>query len=126
MKTTIKDNLIITELVPQDSHVSFYGKARVISNPFVADYLQSYETIVASIEQVETEEGYKPVLRRHWDGWSATTGRHIASFCKLYGLPAISKKEWEKLPVSPCPDNILQPFNWKGVNVNYGLPYWMW
>lgn len=32
---------------------------------------------------------------RHWDGWSATTSRHIS---KAIGR-AIPKKEWEKMEV---------------------------
>lgn len=60
------------ELTPNDSRKSFYGKARVE----IAETLYSYNT---------------PIIRRNpsgelvklWDGWSATTGRHIAAFCGL-------------------------------------------
>lgn len=33
-------------------------------------------------------------LIRHWLGWSATTGRHIAAFCGL------NKKQFEALPTA--------------------------
>lgn len=75
----------IYELTPKDSHKSFYGKALVICNKGVK-YLRSYNTIVASIQPDGT-------IKRHWDDWSATTGRHLLSFC------GICKKEWEKMPV---------------------------
>lgn len=32
-------------------------------------------------------------LVKLWDGWSATTGRHIKAFCGL------SKKEYDELPI---------------------------
>ena len=64
------------ELTPNDSRKSFYGKARVEIADNGAETLYSYNT---------------PIIRRNpsgelvklWDGWSATTGRHIAAFCGL-------------------------------------------
>lgn len=53
----------IYDLIPTDGRKSFYGKA-------------------AAGE-----------LIRMWDGWSATTGRHIAAFCGM------GKAEYIKLPV---------------------------
>lgn len=75
------------ELIPKDSHKSFYGKARVIEGLDGTKFLQSYETIVAAI----TPDG---VFHRMWGGWSATTGRHVASF-----FPGMNKAQWDKLPV---------------------------
>lgn len=77
---------MIYELQPNNSRKSFYGKARVIVNNGI-ETLISYTT---------------PVLRRNadgsltrlWDGWSATTGRHIAAFCGL------NKKGFEALPLA--------------------------
>lgn len=129
------EKTMVHELKPVDSHKSFYGKAKVVCDGFFGTrYLQSYETIVASVsyEWTVDSNGQRdciPVFHRHWDGWSATTGRHIAAFCESNGttshsLPVVHKKDWDKLPVEPVPEGLLQPFNWKGVNVNYGLPYW--
>ena len=72
------------ELSPVDGRKSFYGKAKVlINNESGTRYLLSYDTIVAS----KTSDGR---LFSHWDGWSATTGRHIKAFCGL------NKKEFLK------------------------------
>lgn len=73
------------ELTPMDGRASFYRKAIVIVFDD-ARVLQSYDTIVMS----KDENG---VLHRHWDDWSATTGRHIYSFC------GIRKKQWDEMPV---------------------------
>ena len=81
----------IYELIPQNERNSFYGKAFVICNKGVK-YLRSYNTIVASIQPNGT-------VKRHWDDWSATTGRHLLSFC------GIRKKEWDKMPVESVDRN---------------------
>ena len=79
----------VYELKPTDSHKSFYGKATVIAADGLR-LLRSYSTIVAYFD----ENG---VFHRTWNGWSATTGRHVAAF----GGPG--KAEWSKLPVEPVP-----------------------
>ena len=80
------------DLVPCDSRKSFYGKANVIENKNI-HVLQSYSTFVCYYNS-DTREFVKL-----WDGYSATTMRHIESFRDHYGLSAIGKKEWEALPV---------------------------
>lgn len=65
------------ELSPADGHKSFYGKAYVKAFADGDEVLHSYGT---------------PVLRRNadgtlvrlWNGWSATTGRHILAFCGIH------------------------------------------
>lgn len=85
----------VSELMPNNSRKSFYGKAQVIhANGTV--YLRSYDTIVASV----TVDG---VFHRHWDNWSATTGRHISSFSDRFVGREIRKKEWDALPVEDPP-----------------------
>lgn len=85
----------VSELMPNNSRKSFYGKAHVIhANGTV--YLRSYDTIVASV----TGDG---VLHRHWGGWSSTTGRHISSFSYGFAGREIRKKEWDALPVEKYP-----------------------
>ena len=83
----MKELLNITNLVPNDSHKSFYGKAKVKTYTDGTRVLQSYNTDVAKIDANEN-------VIRLWDGWSATTGRHIASFCGL------NKKEFLNLPLN--------------------------
>ena len=64
------------ELSPSDGRKSFYGKAKVMIEDDGSETLYSYGT---------------PIIRRKpngdldplWDGYSATTGRHIASFAGL-------------------------------------------
>lgn len=89
--------LKVYELSPawNQNQQSFYGKAHIY---VIKDweYLMSYETIVASRN---TKTGK---IRRHWDGWSATTGRHIAAFCGL------NKKCFEAIPYT---EQKAFPFN---------------
>jgi len=69
---------------------SYYGKAKVIEHDGII-YLKSYNTIVCAID-------HDKVLR-FWDGYSATTMKHIDDFMILFGLNAISSKDWKSLPV---------------------------
>lgn len=64
------------ELVPKDSHKSFYRKAYVIELADGTKLLRSYSTLV--IKELPSGE-----YVRLWDGWSATTGRHIKAFSGL-------------------------------------------
>lgn len=69
------------ELIPNDGRKSFYHKAIVIIADDGTETLYSYGIPVIS-------KSSKGKLTRLWDGWSATTGRHIRAFC------GISKKEF--------------------------------
>ena len=64
------------ELIPNDGHKSFYGKAVVEVADDRSETLYSYGTPIVK----KTAAGE---LVRLWDGWSATTGRHIKAFCGL-------------------------------------------
>lgn len=64
------------ELHPTDGRASFYGKALVKIEDDGTETLYSYNTPI--IKRTATGE-----LIKLWDGWSATTGRHIAAFCGL-------------------------------------------
>lgn len=64
------------ELMPRDGHKSFYGKAVVTINDNGDETLYSYNTPIIT----RTAAG---ALVRLWDGWTATTGRHIAAFCGM-------------------------------------------
>ena len=76
----------IYELMPTNGRKSFYGKAFIKQFADGSEVLQSYNTDVLK----KTAEG---VFIRLWGGWSATTGRHIASYCGM------SKKEFMVLPM---------------------------
>lgn len=79
------------ELRPIDGRKSFYGKARVINPGYGYISLVSYDTTVCSLD-LESRK-----FIRHWNGYSATTMRHVNAFRAMYGLPALSKSEWLSL-----------------------------
>jgi hypothetical protein len=76
---------MVYELKPNNGRKSFYGKAHVIVNPDGSKTLFSYGTAIATL----TNGGE---YIRHWEGWSSTTGNHIAAFC------GYNKKEYQALP----------------------------
>lgn len=67
----------IYELTPTNNQTSFYGKAKVVVDDDGTETLLSYDTPI-----IRRTAGGK--LKRLWfDDWTATTGRHIKSFCGL-------------------------------------------
>ena len=104
------------ELTPTDGRKSFYGKAKVLIDDDGSETLYSYDT---------------PIIRRDkngelsplWDGYSATTGRHIASFAglnkkqymdllKKKGVKSSTKSNSKKITASYSSyDDLLD--NWK-------------
>lgn len=74
------------EVMPQDGSKSFYRKAIIKKDAQGREVLYSYDTPVL---RKEKDGSYT----RLWDGWSATTGRHIKSWAN------IDKKEWDKMEV---------------------------
>lgn len=64
------------ELVPNDGRKSFYGKAVVEIDNEGSETLYSYGTRILT-KRINGE------MVKHWNGWSATTGRHIKAFCGL-------------------------------------------
>lgn len=64
------------ELKPTDENKSFYGKAFVTVSENGTEILYSYGTPII-IRYANGE------LSKIWDGWSATTGRHIKAFCGI-------------------------------------------
>jgi len=64
------------ELVPTNGRKSFYGKAVVQPLADGSQRLFSYGTVIMTRNADGT-------MVRHWTGWSATTGNHIASFSGL-------------------------------------------
>lgn len=64
------------ELMPNNGRKSFYGKAIVEIEPSGNETLYSYHTPIVT----RTPQGK---LIKLWNGWTATTGNHIKSFCGL-------------------------------------------
>lgn len=75
------------ELLPgeNDRRKSFYHKALVHIYDDGAEELQSYNTIVLT----KYTDG---TIEKNWDGWSATTARHIWAYAQ------ISSDDWRELP----------------------------
>ena len=87
------------ELQPADGRKSFYGKAIVTHYSDGLTILKSYDTDVCYI----TPDGN---FIRAWNGWSATTQRHIVAFTAKYDIPSGGKSWWMSLPVGPTPDRL--------------------
>lgn len=82
------------ELRPIDSRKSFYGKAKALYHEATEAWmLQSYDTIVA---MYYVKSG---LFIRKWDGYSATTMRHINSFVRFLGYTNGGKAWWDSLPM---------------------------
>lgn len=64
------------ELIPMKGQKSFYGKAVVVVEDNGTETLYSYGTPI--VKRLVSGE-----LVKMWDGWTATTGRHIQAFCGL-------------------------------------------
>ena len=79
------------EVIPNDGHKSFYGKAIVKKDEKGYEVLYSYGTAVLR------KEGDN-IYRRLWGDWSATTGRHIMSWA------GINKRQWDNTPVGGIVD----------------------
>lgn len=73
------------DLDPRGIQKSFYGKAKVELLENGGEVLYSYGTRIAT--------KWNKQIIRHWDGWSATTGRHIRAFCGK------NKREFTALPL---------------------------
>lgn len=83
---------VFYELSPvADSRKSYYGKASVVEWNG-EKILVSYETPVCKIDR----DGR---FVRLWNGYSATTMRHINSFNRLFGINQGGKAWWNKQPV---------------------------
>lgn len=87
----------IYELTPTgyDRAKSFYGKAKIIEEGGEI-ILQSYDTFVCMINK-------SGEFVRMWEGYSATTMRHINAFIEMFGISGGGKKWWDALPVEEKP-----------------------
>lgn len=82
----------IFELPCYDRRRSFYGKAHVIE-AHDGRYLQSYDTLICFLS-------YGGTFRKLWDGYSATTMRHINSFMQFVRWDECGGKAWwDKLEI---------------------------
>ena len=84
-----------TELTPTSSRKSFYGRAFVLEGMDGTHWLQSYDTIMCSVDR----DGR---VRRHSDYRSNTTDCHVKAFLETFA-PDMEPSEFRKLEVEPRP-----------------------
>lgn len=89
------------ELHPIDGRKSFYNKAKVTELDNGDIELTSYTTIVARIHNGKFE--------RLWNGYSATTMRHINAFLYVYGIQGGGKVWWENLETVKTVPELEEP-----------------
>ena len=77
------------ELMPNDSHKSFYGKAIVRRDDDGSETLLSYGTEIIT----RTADG---TLIPLYNDWTATTGRHVKAFCGLSKAEYFKLAGWDK------------------------------
>ena len=86
------------DLLPlRTSQKSFYGKARVYAINDGGDHyytLHSYGTAVVS---VYVGHDNIPYMKRLWDGYSATTMRHVNELLMQEGFPKLSARAWRAM-----------------------------
>ena len=74
----------------------YYGKARIVhiesKSGRVYEILISYNTAVCMLDS-------NGRFIRLWNGYSATTAKHIDTFRNRYGLGGIGKGHWLELPI---------------------------
>lgn len=78
-------------LAPYGTQKDFYGKA-VVDFTDKGQVLYSYNTAVAMFDT-------KGKFHRLWDGYSATTQKHVNAFRQHAHHTALTKKEWLSLAV---------------------------
>ena len=81
---------MIKDLTCRDGRKSFYGKAHIVEKDDGV-YLLSYSTYVGRI--------VGGVFQRLWDGYSATTMRHVNNFLEEFGLEGGGKAWWDRQEV---------------------------
>ena len=77
---------------------SYYGKATVYESDTIVA-LKSYDTFVCYIDKTTG------TFYRTWDGYSATTAKHVDDFRRLNNLKPLDKKEWLNIEYTAC--NVL-------------------
>lgn len=95
------------ELTPSHENCkSYYRKAyvhKLYDNDKCIEILKSYDTNVLAVVYSDYDE---PQIHRLWDGYSATTMRHINEYLTQNGFTEGGKKWWCSLPISDNADDI--------------------
>lgn len=78
---------------------SFYRKATVTvsyNDDCMYLVLRSYDT---NVVMVKISKGGMPNVKRLWDGYSATTMRHVNELLMQEGFPKLSASAWRSMEV---------------------------
>lgn len=100
---------VIHELHPlYTNQKSFYGKAKVVSTVVNLDRyytLHSYDTPVVS---VYVGCNGTPFVKKLWNGYSATTLRHVNELLMQHDFPKLSARAWRAMEVGKfyCTDDV--------------------
>lgn len=89
-------------LIPNDNHKSFYGKA-VVREFEHGSVLESYGTPVVAVDK-------SGKVHRLWDGYSATTMRHVNAFMADMKILQGGKTWWDQLQVEN--DHVYVESSW--------------
>ena len=90
-------------LIPNDSYKSFYGKA-VVREFEHGSVLMSYGTPVVAVDEFGK-------IHRLWNGYSATTMRHVNAFMADMKILQGGKSWWDQLPVEK--DHVYIEHSWR-------------
>lgn len=87
--------------LPAYQQKSFYGKAKVAFDTDNNCYLlKSCNIVACAVRPFHATHGF--ALTRIWDGYSATTLRHVNGLLRCLGYWTIlSRAEWESIPAHP-------------------------
>ena len=120
-KITVKEVYTLPAVYRNES---YYNKAHVIVLSNGVRLLKSYETIVAGINT-------RGNFFRLWDGWSATTAKHLTAFSMLYAKKDQGyhgKKDWNDMKVDTVASAKYSDF-WRTPTKAYAptmYSYWYW
>ena len=91
------------DLLPNDNHKSFYSKA-VVREFEHGSVLMSYGTPVVAVDEFGK-------IHRLWDGYSATTMRHVNAFMADMKILQGGKSWWDQLQVEK--DHVYIEHSWR-------------
>ena len=94
------NGLQIANLQPIHSNQKSFGnKAKLV-------WTTGYTTLCSYDTKILSYDNSRQTIIKHWDGYSATTTRHINEFLLQHLKKGCTKKEWEAIPLN-------EPINWE-------------
>ena len=94
------NGLQIANLQPIHSNQKSFGnKAKLV-------WTTGYTTLYSYDTKILSYDNSRQTIIKHWDGYSATTMRHINELLLQRLKKRCTKKEWEAIPLN-------EPINWE-------------